>query len=156
LVERSLPDTDAYRLYERKGERRDAMVENGGLNPKAFLDQYQPKSERWRLNPALTKCITRPKLCCGRHVSMGEFVDGDAEIRGMLAQEVPLIGVETVRHTLDEAGWTNEVKRLGPVKADTQQTVKAGKVVHMRVRDEDVAHAHQLPCLKCCDIAEVE
>ena len=74
----------------------------------------------------------------------------------MRSEQVPGVGAQPAGDPGDEAFRPDEAQRLRAMQADPQQTIEAGKMIHVGVRHEDVAHPHQLPGRQGGDVTEVE
>src|SRR6516162_3580067 len=79
------------------------------------------------------------------HVSPGiELVRGDYEIGRIVLHEVPGVGGELVFEMADKPpGAVQRNPGVAP-EANSQQMVESGEVIHVGVRDEDIAHPHKL------------
>ena len=70
-----------------------------------------------------------------------ELCGSNNEVDWMFAEKVQRVSFELVFDTVGKAGRTNEMERHGPMQADAQKSVKAGKVIHVSVRDKGMADA---------------
>ncbi len=69
---------------------------------------------------------------------------------------VPRVRAQLVFHLRDEAGPADEHDALLAPEQHAQQGVEAGEVIHVRVADEHMRHAHQLAWRQHADVAEIE
>ena len=54
------------------------------------------------------------------------------------------ICLELVVDAVAEADGTDEMKRQRPMQTDTEEPIEAGKMIHVGVRYEGMAHAQEL------------
>src|SRR5208283_5290225 len=70
--------------------------------------------------------------------------------------EIPGIGFELMLDCVDEACRPIDPKALFSAEQSPQQVIKAGEVVHVSMRDEDVGDAQQFARRQTADVADVE
>ena len=64
--------------------------------------------------------------------------------------------LELVVDAVAEAGRTDEMKRHRPMQTDAEEPIEAGKMIHVGVRYEGIAHAQEVARRQRRQIAEVE
>ncbi len=67
----------------------------------------------------------------------------DDEIRCVVVNEVPGVGVQLVPDLGDESRRPVKTHACIAAEADAQQMIEAGEVIHVRVAHEHVAHSQQ-------------
>ena len=83
-----------------------------------------------------------------------EFLHGDSE--RVPIQEVPGIAMKFSLNIGDEAGRPVEVECFPASKGDAEQRIEADKVVHMCVRNEDVAGPQEAGRAQGIVVAQIE
>ena len=83
-----------------------------------------------------------------------EFLHGDSE--RIPIHEVPGVAMKFSLNIGDEAGRPVELQSLAAPEGDPKQRIEADKVVHVRVRNEDVACALEAGGPERIVVAEVE
>ena len=71
-------------------------------------------------------------------------------------EQVPGVGVQLVLDALDHSGRAEQANRPLAAEGEAQEVVKAGPVVHVGVRDEDVGHPQELAGRQGGEIAGVD
>jgi hypothetical protein len=90
----------------------------------------------------------RPRL-----YGMGDRPD---EIRRTFVEKIQCICLELVVDAVAEAGRTDEMKRHRPTQTDAEEPIEAGKMIHVGVRYEGMAHPQEVARRQRRQIAEVE
>jgi hypothetical protein len=85
-----------------------------------------------------------------------ELVRGDSEVHVIVMDQVPRVGRELVFDAVQKLRRTEQAHMFRAAEADAQQSIEAGKVVHVGVRDEHVADAQQLPRGQAADVTDIE
>ena len=151
-----LPDVDARLFLERKGEAGDAVIERHGADAEfRLVDQDAGCRDRRRQRLPM-KGIARVELGRDGEQIFMQLRDADHEVRGIARDQVPGIGGQLVLDPVDEAGRAKQLEAQRPAEADAQQPVEPAEVVHVGVRDKDVADPQQLPRRQRVQVAKVE
>ena len=74
----------------------------------------------------------------------------------MFVKKIQCICLELVVDAIAKADRPDEMKRQRPMQTDAEEPIEAGKMIHMSVRYEGMAHAQELARRQRCQIAEVE
>ena len=80
----------------------------------------------------------------------------EGEIPVIAPDEIPSICLELVFDRVDNACGAKDAKDFFPTKQASQQLVETGEVVHMEMRDEDVADTQELARSQSIEIANIE
>ena len=83
-----------------------------------------------------------------------EFLHGDSE--RIPIHEVPGIAMKLTLNIGDQSRWSVEAQSLTAPQGHPEQRIEADKVVHVRVRNEDVAGAQQAGWPERIVVAQIE
>jgi hypothetical protein len=85
-----------------------------------------------------------------------DLVSDDDEFGLVILDQIPCVRRELVFEVCYE--FLRSVQTYAPVapQTDAQQVIKTGEVIHVRVRNEYVAHSQELPRWQNGDIADIE
>src|SRR5689334_18187420 len=111
------------------------MIQGYGLDPELVLHPGDALRKFGRLDLSSCKGFARMKLCRLRQDGTVVIHDLDAEIDRVLVQQVPGEAPDPVLDLRGKARWADEGQREGAVKAQPEQSVEPGHVVHMGVRN---------------------
>lgn len=78
------------------------------------------------------------------------------EVGDLVLDQIPGVRMQLVLDLVNEVPRSVHAYAGVTAKANAQQAIKAGEVIHMRMRDEHVADAQQLARRQSGDIADVE
>ena len=73
----------------------------------------------------------------------------------MLVKKIQCICLELVVDAIAEADGADELKRQSPMQTDAEEPIEAGKMIHVGVRYEGMAHAQELAGVIRNDMASV-
>src|SRR4051794_7495840 len=147
---------DTHRLAQREGDTRRAVIERRGRDPELVFVENDARHPPGGRSLDAAERLARREGRRPLDAVIPKLFDDDAEIDRVSAEEVPCKGSELVLDPLDEPERPDETKRLGTVKADPQQPVEAGEMIHVGVRDEGVAHAQDFARGERPKVAEIE
>jgi len=85
-----------------------------------------------------------------------DFGDLQREVVGVVFDQVPCIGGQLIPYMINERGGAEQRELFVSPKADSQEMVKADKVVHVGMGDEDVANFQDFPREEGMEIAHIE
>lgn len=85
-----------------------------------------------------------------------DFGDLQGQVVRVIFHQVPCIGGQLALHMVNERGGAEKGELFVSPKADSQEMVKADKVVHVRMGDEDVANFQDFPREEGMEIAHIE
>src|SRR5205085_9793483 len=85
-----------------------------------------------------------------------DFVHVDYELDFVTVHDVPSVSAQLVLELIDEMRASEQDDPGLASEHDTQPMIEAGKVVHVRVRDENMRDAHQLPRRQHAQITQIK
>jgi hypothetical protein len=85
-----------------------------------------------------------------------EFFHANGQFTVITLDQIPGVGSKLMLDGVDNARRPMDAKRLLPPEQEPQQLVETGEMVHMPMRDEDVADAQKFARAKPPKIAKIE
>ena len=145
-MQRFLVDVHMELLLERIGKGGDPVIERHRLDGKHGIVEYSKAptgvyGNKGFIRGAMAlKSIGGEEGCAPDCVGM-EFSHADAE--GVAVHQIPSIALKFSLNIGDQAWRSVEPQGFAAAERDAQHRVEADEVVHVRVRDEDVAGARE-------------
>jgi len=150
------PHVDLSPLFEGEGEHGHAVVERGRADLDAGLLEQESVGALRRFAIGTLKARAPGELRRCQPSCLVDLSHAENQIAIIALNEVPSVSSELVLDRINNALVPINAKRLLPAKKAPQQLVETGEVVHMEMRDKDVADAQELARSESPKIAKIE
>jgi hypothetical protein len=120
------------------------MIEHDPRDAKLVFVQERSGWQPGRRHFALAEAFPCAKFAHAVEPVAVELRGRDDEIGRMFVEKIQCICLQLVVDPVAERGRTDEMKRHRPMQTDAQEPIEAGKMIHVGVRHESMAHAQKL------------